>query len=49
MEVPKYRAQIKPSTGVAGQASQFKIPGGALSQGQAAQGELFASLAGEAA
>jgi len=41
MIVPTYTATAKNVTGVSGQAMGFKIPGGALSQGQVAQAQLY--------
>jgi len=49
MQVPTYKATAKRSTGVSGQQMSFKVPGGALSQGQIAQGQGYEKISQAAA
>jgi len=49
MIVPTYTASAKNITGVAGQAMTFKVPGGALSQGQVAEAQFYGKVSSTAA
>ncbi len=49
MQVPTYKATAKRSTGVSGQQMSFKVPGGALSQGQIAQSQGLEKISQAAA
>lgn len=49
MQVPTYKATAKRSTGVSGQQMSFKVPGGALSQGQIAQAQGLEKISQAAA
>ena len=49
MIVPTYTASAKNVTGVPGQAMSFKVPGGALSQGQVAEAQFLGKVSSTAA
>ena len=49
MIVPTYVASAKTVTGVSGQPFGFKVPGGALSQGQVAEAQLYKQVSSDAA